>query len=122
MAKSKAYTVRISERGSRIIEASVAQGGFTRAEILRRAFWHYASTDPDNALSPPDEGHDFTKPEESNGNPGREQCSIAQTGPKHSATKAEGKESKDAVARASTTDDEELLKCMYDPLSESDDV
>lgn len=50
MAKSNAYTVRLSKPGQTIIEESAARIDTTRAEILRRAFWHYVSTDPDEII------------------------------------------------------------------------
>lgn len=108
----------MSDLGREIIEASVGQSDFTRADILRRAFWHYASTNPENNLSYPSEERDFGDSKEINNTHHSEQDSVVQGGSKHPVTGTGNKESGCQDVQASTTEHRELLKGVYDPMSE----
>jgi hypothetical protein len=120
MAKSSAYTVRISEEGRRIIEESVARGDFTRAELLRRAFWHYVSTNPDGVLSYPAGERDFTESSSPSPEPTTEAHSVSRTDTGSSVTQTESPEPSGRDTRSPVSEIEILLDSVYDPLAEGD--
>jgi hypothetical protein len=120
MAKSRAYTVRISEEGRRIIEESVARGDFTRAELLRRAFWHYVSTNPDGDLSYPAGERDFAESSSPDPEPATAGHPVSRTDTGSSVTQTENPESRGRDTRSPVSEAEILLDSVYDPLAEGD--
>jgi hypothetical protein len=120
MAKSRAYTVRISEEGRRIIEGSVARGDFTRAELLRQAFWHYVSTNPDGVLSYPAVERGFAESSSSDSKSATASHPVSRTDTGSSVTQTENPEPSGRDTRSPVSEAEVLLDSVYGPLAEGD--
>lgn len=118
MAKSNAYTVRLSKPGQAIIEESAARNDTNRAEILRRAFWHYVSTDPGEIIDGAVEDGRYQRARKID----KSTSSLVQPTAYGSGALPMGADESDRGSRSdqpSISETDGLLEGVYDPLNES---